>query len=298
MGSVDKNSTKNSIQFDDLNFEYSGSSEENDINISQKKGAIDEAMKMVDLGNRFGKVEKKLTELTKDDIWGIEHDSVEQCVQFYKHYAKAHDFVARCDEKGYDFNGNLNMRQMVCNRENTRRNKYLEMENGKRDHRLITSEDIESEKIVGVRYSALAMLCFTLCDKASKHQDDFMEIREDIFGLIMKLHKRHNPNEKMPSTANLVGDPCVVKTKGAPRQTTKAAKARKCSHCKRISHTNTKKDRISNVQKSNKRKRLDNNHMEKSRQPNKKDHKEVSTDIGTYGAISSTKDFVNFQFMN
>ncbi|KAL4343839.1 hypothetical protein AHAS_Ahas11G0118500 [Arachis hypogaea] len=112
MGSVDKNSTKNSIQFDDLNFEYSGSSEENDINISQKKGAIDEAMKMVDLGNRFGKVEKKLTELTKDDIWGIEHDSVEQCVQFYKHYAKAHDFVARCDEKGYDFNGNLNMRQM------------------------------------------------------------------------------------------------------------------------------------------------------------------------------------------
>ncbi|XP_072062036.1 protein FAR1-RELATED SEQUENCE 5-like [Arachis hypogaea] len=99
------------------------------------------------------------------------------------------------------------------------------------------AEDIESEKIVGVRYSALAMLCFTLCDKASKHQDDFMEIREDIFGLIMKLHKRHNPNEKMPSTANLVGDPCVVKTKGAPRQTTKAAKARKCSHCKRISHT-------------------------------------------------------------
>ncbi|QHO53117.1 uncharacterized protein DS421_2g45070 [Arachis hypogaea] len=77
MGSVHKNSTKSSVEFDDLSFEYSGSSEENDINISQKKGTIDEAMKMVDHGDGFGEVEKKLTELTKDDIWGIEHDSVE-----------------------------------------------------------------------------------------------------------------------------------------------------------------------------------------------------------------------------
>ncbi|XP_057757417.1 uncharacterized protein LOC130976544 [Arachis stenosperma] len=119
MGSVDKISTKNSIQFDYLNFEYSGSSEENDINISQKKGTIDEAMKMVDPGNRFGDIEKKLTEFTKDDIW-------------------VHDFVARCDEKGYDFNDNLNMQQMLCNREGTPRKKYLEMENRKRDHRPIT----------------------------------------------------------------------------------------------------------------------------------------------------------------
>nr|XP_025625484.1 protein FAR1-RELATED SEQUENCE 7-like [Arachis hypogaea] len=617
MGSVHKNSTKSSVEFDDLSFEYSGSSEENDINISQKKGTIDEAMKMVDPGVRFGEVEKKLTELTKDDIWGIEHESVEQCVQFYKNYAKVHGFFARCDEKGYDFNGNLNMRQMVCNREGTRRKKYLEMENRKRDHRLITrvmcqarirfhydmklkkwkvtefeethnhdlippkyiqfvpayrqkggpgkidftkkdlynhfdkskrakvkdgdayaalsyliskadedpllqgkftlkdnklenlvwadgasiidyqcfsdvlafdttyqknkynkplvvfsrtnhhgqtcifgcglladekhetyvlvlkifleimgnklpiavvtdgdlamrgairevmpnamhqlcawhlhrnaceaiktseflhglkhlmttsqcegihslikhyigkkcylldlmhnlneaarqyrtnellsdfkalfsspvlttcfediekeaanifthnmfkeptieykvrydrgtnnfacdcrlfesrgipcshifctmrhdhistipntlihkrwmkdakkeyissltAEDIESEKIARVRYDVLATLCFSLCDKASKHRDDFMEIREDIFGLIMKLHKRHNPNENLPSTANLIGDLSVVKTKGTPQQTTKTAKARKCSHCKRIGHT-------------------------------------------------------------
>ncbi|KAL4396675.1 hypothetical protein AHAS_Ahas01G0115600 [Arachis hypogaea] len=138
MGSVDKILTKNSIQFDDLNFEYSGSSEENDINISQKKGTIDEVMKMVDPENRFGDVEKKLTEFTKDDIWGIEHDSIKQFVQFYKNYAKVHGFVAKCDEKGYDFNGNLNMQQMICTREGTLRKKYLEMENRKRDHRSIT----------------------------------------------------------------------------------------------------------------------------------------------------------------
>ncbi|RYR54109.1 hypothetical protein Ahy_A06g029370 [Arachis hypogaea] len=138
MGSVHKNSTKNSIEFDDLSFEYSGSSEENDINISQKKSTIDEAMKMVDRRDIYGKVEKKLIELTKDDIWGIEHDSVEQCVQFYKNYAKVYGFVARYDEKGYDFNSNLNMRQMVCNREGTLRKKYLKMENRKRYHRPIT----------------------------------------------------------------------------------------------------------------------------------------------------------------
>ncbi|KAL4394063.1 hypothetical protein AHAS_Ahas02G0114500 [Arachis hypogaea] len=250
-----------------------------------------------------------------------------------------------------------------------------------------TAEDIESEKIASVRYGALATLCFTLCDKASKHRDDFMEIREDIFGLIVKLHKRHNPNEKLPSIANLVGDPSIVKTKGAPRQTTNTAKARKCSHCKQIGHTvrrcpkryggerslslneeklntdndqsstesngvmdmsdeetihqcnekrmnkphvqstevqsnhyndnitekssaqtkintseaafeDTKKDRISSVQKSNKRKRLHNNRIEKSRKPNKEDHQEVSTKIGTYGAISSTKGIENLQYMN
>ncbi|KAL4275659.1 hypothetical protein AHAS_Ahas20G0129300 [Arachis hypogaea] len=105
MGNIDKDSTKNSIQFDDLSFDYSdSSSKKNDVNISQKNGTIGE----------------------------------EQCVQFYKDYAKVHDFVARCDQKGYDFNDNLNMRQMICDREGTQRKKYLEMENRKRDHRSIT----------------------------------------------------------------------------------------------------------------------------------------------------------------
>ncbi|RYR78528.1 hypothetical protein Ahy_A01g003348 [Arachis hypogaea] len=42
---------------------------------------------------------------------------------------------------------------------------------------------------------------------------------------LKRLLVSDNYNEKLPSTANLVGDPSVVKTKGAPRQTTKAAKA-------------------------------------------------------------------------
>ncbi|MED6150741.1 hypothetical protein PIB30_119200 [Stylosanthes scabra] len=101
----------------------------------------------------------------------------------------------------------------------------------------LTDEDTESEKIGGVRYGALATLCFTLCDKASKYRDDFMEIRDDIFGLIIKLHNRHSPNAKLPSTSNLVDDPSVVKTKGAPRQTSRAAEAHKCSNCKQAGHT-------------------------------------------------------------
>ncbi|RYR28984.1 hypothetical protein Ahy_B01g053230 [Arachis hypogaea] len=67
-------------------------------------------------------------------------------------------------------------------------------------------------------YGALATLCFTLCESASKNRDDFMEIRDDIFGLIQKLKKRHDPDSNVLSNVCLVSDPTVVKTKGVPRQ--------------------------------------------------------------------------------
>ncbi|RYR67417.1 hypothetical protein Ahy_A03g013763 [Arachis hypogaea] len=96
---------------------------------------------------------------------------------------------------------------LVC----TRRTK-----NAKKDYVCsVTSAEIDSENIAGIRYDALATLCFTLCESASKNRDDFMEIRDDIFGLIQKLKKRRDPDSKVLSNACMVGDPTVVKTKGA-----------------------------------------------------------------------------------
>ncbi|RYR74058.1 hypothetical protein Ahy_A02g008660 [Arachis hypogaea] len=80
----------------------------------------------------------------------------------------------------------------------------------------VTSAKTDSENIADIRYGALATLCFTLSELASKNRDDFMEIRDDIFGLIQKLKKRHNPDSNVLSNVCLVGDPTVVKTKGAP----------------------------------------------------------------------------------
>ncbi|XP_016167999.1 protein FAR1-RELATED SEQUENCE 5-like [Arachis ipaensis] len=110
--------------------------------------------------------------------------------------------------------------------------------NAKKDYVCsVTSAETDSENIAGIRYGALATLCFTLCESASKNRDDFMEIRDDIFGLIQKLKKRRDPDSNVLSNVCMVGDPTVVKTKGAPRQNRWAIKSRKCSHCTRRGHT-------------------------------------------------------------
>ncbi|XP_015945863.1 protein FAR1-RELATED SEQUENCE 5-like [Arachis duranensis] len=110
--------------------------------------------------------------------------------------------------------------------------------NAKKDYVCsVTSTETDSENIAGIRYGALATLCFTLCESASKNRDDFMEIRDDIFGLIQKLKKRRDPESKVLSNACMVGDPTVVKTKGAPRLNRWAIKSRKCSHCTCRGHT-------------------------------------------------------------
>ncbi|XP_052116606.1 protein FAR1-RELATED SEQUENCE 5-like [Arachis duranensis] len=101
----------------------------------------------------------------------------------------------------------------------------------------VTSAETDSENIAGIRYGALVTLCFTLCESASKNRDDFMEIRDDIFGLIQKLKKRRDPDSNVLSNACMVGDPTVVKTKGVLRQNRWAIKSRKCSHCIRRGHT-------------------------------------------------------------
>ncbi|RYR61419.1 hypothetical protein Ahy_A04g018592 [Arachis hypogaea] len=374
----DNKNLKESIECNELCFGYDSSSDKEEEDLITNEGKFSESMEMSNYSYKIQEVEKKLNELSYDDMWGIEFDNVDQCCDFYRNYAEVHDFVARLDEKGQDFSGNLNMRQMVCNREGTHRKKYLEMENRKKDHKPITryrtnellsdfkslfttpvlttclqdiekqaadiftrsmfkevrceieeagklnvvthsvsnnevkvrinkyrqpgrecevqydkvtkkfacdcrlfesrgircchifctmrhdhidiipdtlvctrwtkntkkdyvcsvtSAETDSENIAGIRYGALVTLCFTLCESASKNRDDFMEIRDDIFGLIQKLKKRRDPDSNVLSNACMVGDPTVVKTKGVLRQNRWAIKSRKCSHCIRRGHT-------------------------------------------------------------
>ncbi|MED6181753.1 hypothetical protein PIB30_022353 [Stylosanthes scabra] len=136
-----------SLECDELCFGY-------DSNSDKDEDKVCESTKLLDCRYKIQEVEKKLNELTYDDMWGIEFDTVEQCCESYRNYAKDY----------------------VCS---------------------IATEDTESENIAGIRYGALATLCFTLCESASKNRDDFMEIRDDIFGLIQKLKNRHDPNSKI-----------------------------------------------------------------------------------------------------
>ncbi|RYR05926.1 hypothetical protein Ahy_B06g085749 [Arachis hypogaea] len=340
----DNKNLEESIECDELCFGYDSSSDKEEEDLINNEGKFSESMEVSNCSYKIQEVEKKLNELSYDDI----------------NYARVHGFVARLDEKGQDFNGNLNMRQMVCNKEaltqyrtnellsdfkslfttpvlttclqdiekqaadiftrsmfkevrceieeagklnvvthsvsnnevKVRINKYRQpgrecevqydkvtkkfacdcrlfesrsipcchifcimihghidiipdtlvctrwTKNAKKDYVCsVTSTETDSENIAGIRYGALATLCFTLCESASKNRDDFMEIRDDIFGLIQKLKKRRDPESKVLSNACMVGDPTVVKTKGAPRLNRWAVKSRKCSHCTRRGHT-------------------------------------------------------------
>ncbi|RYR08241.1 hypothetical protein Ahy_B05g075816 [Arachis hypogaea] len=333
----DNKNLEESIEYDELCFRYNSSSDKEEEDIINNEGKFSESREVSNCSYKIQEVEKKLNELSYDDMWGIEFDTVDQCCDFYRNYARVHGFVARLDEKGQDFNGNLNMRQMLCNREGTndhgqtcifgcgllsdekretyilvlnmfmeiignkqpiavvtdgdlamreaikevlpnvahrlcawhlyrnaceaiKNSKFLDglkhlihdhidiipdtlvctrwTKNAKKDYVCsVTSAETDSENIDGIRYGALATLCFTLCESALKNRDDFMEIRDDIFGLIQKLKKRRDPDSNVLSNACMVDDPTVVKTKGASRQNRWAVKSRKCSHYTRCGHT-------------------------------------------------------------
>jgi hypothetical protein len=71
---------------------------------------------------------KDISELTNDDIRGLEFclkkkglefDSEEQAIQFYKSFAEFHGFVIRKDDVRRDDDGNIVVHQLVCNRAGT-----------------------------------------------------------------------------------------------------------------------------------------------------------------------------------
>ncbi|XP_057432376.1 protein FAR1-RELATED SEQUENCE 7-like [Lotus japonicus] len=83
--------------------------------------------------------------------------------------------------------------------------------------------------------------------------DDFVSFTEEIYKLISKIQKRHNPASTRNSTMFDVGYPTVVKTRGPLQKKQNAKKKRHCSNCKRVGHTIRKcprlfdKNQVSNI---------------------------------------------------
>nr|XP_025612549.1 uncharacterized protein LOC112705798 [Arachis hypogaea] len=82
--------------------------------------------------------EKLITDLTIKDIWGLVFDTESQVCEFYAKYTKCYGFVSRKDLKTVDANGNINTRQLVCNKAGERHWKQLKRDNRHRKHRAIT----------------------------------------------------------------------------------------------------------------------------------------------------------------
>ncbi|KAJ1436374.1 FAR1 DNA-binding domain [Sesbania bispinosa] len=313
-----------------------------------------------DLGqNEDEEYMKRISELTVDDIRGIEFDDEEAACSFYKSYAKCNGFVVRKDEVDHDFKGNIVMRQLVCNREGERKKKHLmrvdrvrqpraltrtrcparlrvhySFKTGKwrvavfeekHNHELtplkfvhlipayrgqkcghselgfckkdlynhidkekraviedgdafaalcipcshifcsmknehvnefpaslvckrwtkstkidfvqrINSEEQGSEKRTLLQLGALAGACNRLFEVCSQRFSEFSENYQEIYNVTIKIEKKGDGNCKVKCPSNVVGDPTVVKTKGAPRKKKGMKLKRRCSHCKRRGH--------------------------------------------------------------
>ncbi|GAU49514.1 hypothetical protein TSUD_306680, partial [Trifolium subterraneum] len=74
---------------------------------------------------------KKISNLTADEILGLDFDSDQEAYDFYCEYARWHGFVVRKDEVTRDDNGKVIMRQFVCNREGFSNKKLLTRRNGR-----------------------------------------------------------------------------------------------------------------------------------------------------------------------
>ncbi|KAL4299946.1 hypothetical protein AHAS_Ahas17G0151700 [Arachis hypogaea] len=69
---------------------------------------------------------------------GLVFDTESQVCEFYAKYVKCHVFVSQKDLKTIDANGNINTRQLICNKAGERHWKHLNRDNQQKEHRAIT----------------------------------------------------------------------------------------------------------------------------------------------------------------
>ncbi|MED6201694.1 hypothetical protein PIB30_097516 [Stylosanthes scabra] len=91
--------SKESLEGDELCFGYDTTFDKEYEDIIINEDQFSESMEVLNCKYKIQEVEKKLNELSYDDMWGIEFDTLEQCCEFYRNYDKVHGFVARLDEK-------------------------------------------------------------------------------------------------------------------------------------------------------------------------------------------------------
>ncbi|XLT12884.1 hypothetical protein HN51_058574 [Arachis hypogaea] len=81
--------------------------------------------------------DKRIAELSQEDIMQLQFTDEEAVYRFYKTYAMMHGFAVRLDEVRRDNDGSVIMRQIVCNRAGSRKEE-VEKDERIRDHRPLT----------------------------------------------------------------------------------------------------------------------------------------------------------------
>ncbi|KAJ1405119.1 Zinc finger, CCHC-type [Sesbania bispinosa] len=125
------------VNLDDDNGDIYGNSDGFDVNNSEDNNELGGPNVVEELGN-IDHNNKRIEDMSPDDIRSMEFASEEHGGLFYQAYAKRHGFVVRKDEVCRDIKDNVIMRQFVCNKEGTRSKKHLMRVDRKKDHRPIT----------------------------------------------------------------------------------------------------------------------------------------------------------------
>ncbi|XP_057453109.1 protein FAR1-RELATED SEQUENCE 5-like [Lotus japonicus] len=100
----------------------------------------------------------------------------------------------------------------------------------------IPAMEVDTDIMKMLRRGAISAACNFLSEYGADDSSDFSNVIEDIYKLVMKFQKRRHPNS---AATNLfvIGDPAVVKTKGAPRKKKYKKTKRLCSNCRKGGHT-------------------------------------------------------------
>ncbi|RYQ85064.1 hypothetical protein Ahy_B10g104565 [Arachis hypogaea] len=81
--------------------------------------------------------DKRIAELSREDIMQLQFTDEEAVYRFYKTYAMMHSFTMRLDEVRHDSDGCIIMRQIVCNRAGSRKEE-VEKDERIQEHRPLT----------------------------------------------------------------------------------------------------------------------------------------------------------------
>ncbi|XP_020972838.1 protein FAR1-RELATED SEQUENCE 5-like [Arachis ipaensis] len=100
----------------------------------------------------------------------------------------------------------------------------------------IGKQDTADDIVPTLRCGAMASICWKLCDIYSKKSADYRKILGELLKLISKVQNKGDAQARLSPTSALIGDPAVVKSKGAPRKVPKGQKRRRCSHSKSSRH--------------------------------------------------------------
>ncbi|KAJ1414864.1 Zinc finger, SWIM-type [Sesbania bispinosa] len=117
--------------------------------------------------------------------------------------------------------------------------------------------DNDSSKLDLLRTSAVADACNRLFRATCKYMGNYRLNIDSINKLTSEIEKRGSSDKNRNKGSNVIGDPIVVKTKGAPRKGKNRMKSRHCSHCKRTGHYVSKcpalrdRDKLGEVQVDN-----------------------------------------------